>query len=655
MRNHTLLAATGANVVVVSSDSGRTWKEKNVNRNLQITGVAFFTDSDLWVVGYQGKVFHSSDFGNTWLRKPVPSGQTSLSDVFAFDEMNAWICGDSGVVLRSVDGGSNWTRADIAGYPQLKKIWFVSATYGFAAGNNGKLYRSVNGGLTWNQISVGITGQNNLTSMFFLTPALGWIASDQGVVFRTTNSGVSWTKYSPGSTNFPLINSLYFTTPSKGWAAAWNSTIPIKTTDGGVTWSSITSGSGWNWAISPNALAMPDSTHAIVVGRSGFIGRYLVNNPGYSDTICISTENSISELSFPNGEFGISTGGNLENLLSLDSGKTWIRKTNNFVYPHFSIHFQTPAKGWCVGFTNQAFRTLDSGKTWTFMVPAPQLANQQLFKVRFWNETDGLVTGMQGVISKTTDGGVNWNVVHSNGTTYMTSLDLTNDSVATVGGYGGLLKRSTDRGNTWNTLNSGTTANIKKVRFTNPNQGWILLYDGIFRRTTNHGMEWLAYPVPDNALVHDLYAADSLLVILTTKNGQILKTLEGGQSWQLILDDSLRQPFSVHCKDPDHCWYYSGGTVFRQTCEVFTQVKQPEPQHILSDESVQLFPNPSRESIQVKGNPNFRNYEVYNLQGVLLLKGEMTHEIDIRSLKKGLYRVRLQNEKETKTMSLMKD
>jgi photosystem II stability/assembly factor-like uncharacterized protein len=103
----------------------------------------------------------------------------------------------------------------------------------------------------WFQQSSGITSQ--LYSVFFVNQTTGFAAGDSGKVLRTTNAGVNWVVNTVPN-NTVNYRSIYFVNQNTGYIAGrililqpTFIAIPkiIKTTDGGISWTSVLNDSGY--------------------------------------------------------------------------------------------------------------------------------------------------------------------------------------------------------------------------------------------------------------------------------------------------------------------------------------------------------------------------------------------------------------------------
>jgi hypothetical protein len=83
-----------------------------------------------------------------------------------------------------------------------------------------------------------------------------------------------------------------------------------------------------------------------------------------------------------------------------DGGNTWIKQNTPQVLR--SIYFSTSTTGWAVGINGIILKTTDSGINWQKQVSP---TNNHLFSVCFTSPTTGWIVGDYGTILKTNDGG----------------------------------------------------------------------------------------------------------------------------------------------------------------------------------------------------------------------------------------------------------
>ncbi len=171
--------------------------------------------------------------------------------------------------------------------------------------------------------------------------------------------------------------------------------------------------------------------------------------------------------------------------------------------------------------------------------------------------------GVSGGLWKTTDLGFTW----ENMTDHLPNLSVsalaitetdpavifmgTGEGFGNIGGVTGAgIFRSDDKGASW--LQLPATATDEHFRWVNrlavdPSDGYTLVAatnTGIFR-TSDGGLTWAeSYLAPNNIRVQDLRAnpEDFQIQYATVNSTAVLKSVDGGQSWKVVLDDFVTTP-----------------------------------------------------------------------------------------------------------------
>jgi photosystem II stability/assembly factor-like uncharacterized protein len=149
--------------------------------------------------------------------------------------------------MATSDGGASWTR-QYAGTADLDQVDFIDGQHGWAAGG-GSLLRTTDGGASWSALAEPCQGE--LSSVHFVSPALGYAVAAAtsaetaagpspggqdttalgGSLLRTTDGGSTWSPVTsapadPQSACFGNADDGYLGTPARIW----------RTTDGGQRW-----------------------------------------------------------------------------------------------------------------------------------------------------------------------------------------------------------------------------------------------------------------------------------------------------------------------------------------------------------------------------------------------------------------------------------
>lgn len=106
--NGTIWVAASFSTIYSSSDLGKSWQQKAFDEDLIFTTVQFINQQQAVVTGEFGTVMFSSDAGQTWLRaEPIPNEFYPEAAHFS-DLDNGWVVGLNGKVFHTRDRGQSW-------------------------------------------------------------------------------------------------------------------------------------------------------------------------------------------------------------------------------------------------------------------------------------------------------------------------------------------------------------------------------------------------------------------------------------------------------------------------------------------------------------------------------------------------------------------
>jgi photosystem II stability/assembly factor-like uncharacterized protein len=128
-------------------------------------------------------------------------------------------------------------------------VYFVSPDTGWVAMEIGYVSKTTDGGKEW---VTQYTGSNyHPSDLFFLNSSIGWMTTDALQILKTQDGGISWKKVFEGGGYYNALYSVYFVDEQIGWAVGRkfistgtgsDSTVIIKTTNGGTNWNYQTAG-----------------------------------------------------------------------------------------------------------------------------------------------------------------------------------------------------------------------------------------------------------------------------------------------------------------------------------------------------------------------------------------------------------------------------
>jgi len=239
----------------------------------------------VWCTGYDGYApglaynffARTVDGGNTWNNGNVFADTNTyiISNIEGVNDTIAWVSAymkateDRGVLYYTTNGGITWqqgsdsTMFQTPGQSFANVVCFLTPSVGIAMGdpissNGGKheIYRTIDGGATWTlvpgvNIPAPLSGEYGLTNVYTKVdgiPTHMWFGTNKRRIFYTKDAGVTWSVSTlTGAPSSMYVNEIAFTDTLNGLALG--STVSgtvvtyylFKTTDGGVSWTQITS------------------------------------------------------------------------------------------------------------------------------------------------------------------------------------------------------------------------------------------------------------------------------------------------------------------------------------------------------------------------------------------------------------------------------
>ena len=347
--------------IYTTTDGGSSWTRKyigweesgliSVSGNSQGRGLA---------VGFAGAIFITENNGSSW--EQILSGNRyscwsgdDLYSVFCINENVGWavgyrascLGGGGNIVLKTTNGGKIWKTQLIDQHEggRIRSVHFINEYFGWAVGDGtGPFYLTTDGGENW------IEGGSSYSSVFFIDQETGWATDDEynTGIYKSTDSGITWVQKNSISSS-----SVYFIDINTGWAVGEGGSM-LKSTDGGESWLSKTSG----------------------------------------------TTNNLNSIKFYNSNLGMCVGNAGTVLLSTDGGESWIFQNVGTVEALKAVSFANSNTIWIAGSNGTILQTTDLNYNWLSYQGETE---NDLTSICFVNEHTGWVCGMNGTIFKYDD------------------------------------------------------------------------------------------------------------------------------------------------------------------------------------------------------------------------------------------------------------
>lgn len=459
-------------------------------------------------------------------QNPLPQAKNIMSCTYVDDNV-IYAAAQGGVFLKSTNGGGNWSaknfialkngmtyRSDCIYAQDVNTIYILCDLYD---GTNNYPYfvmKSTNAGQSWDStfLSSNVALVVNFDKIKFINQNTGYCYStfaSRGGVSKTTNAGASWFKYTIPNTTAQLY-SLNFINENTGWVSTEPGSYTVyKTINGGANWT------------------------AYNIGRA-FSYPYFINaNTGWLmyDSVYKTTNGGINY--------------------------TGIAAAPGLVYDY---GFFNEGSGWGI-FYGQMYLTSNSGVTWDLIANAT--TNSQLVTAKFINSSTGVAMGEHGIITKTTNGGVNWSKYNDSGIypNFVWDLNMSNENSGWALNYFKTIK-TTNGGNTWVKPDTGRTYN--SIKFFNASTG-IGAGENYFTLTTNGGASYTQYDYPGYSFRKvSMPSANTWFVSgVVSSQAVLLKTTNAGANWVQIIPPQTA--FTDFCFLDENTGYYAAYTSIYKT------------------------------------------------------------------------------------------
>jgi photosystem II stability/assembly factor-like uncharacterized protein len=244
-----------------TTDGGKTWQRQKSGTSVYLFSLAFVDPQHGWAVGDKSILIKTVDGGANWsLHKITSAAQKELSaeeaiasadpvlyDIQFLDLQTGWVVAEFGRIYHTTDGGQTWTEqqqsllgeevVDALDLPTLFGVRFVDSQNGLAAGLDGKIARTTNGGTTWkfDKMKLDYPIVDPLYNPTLFPDGTGWAIGAAGEVVRLDTAGGQWQRTKLGMEVLTWLRGMHWIDQQNGWIVGGLGMI-LHTKDGGRTW-----------------------------------------------------------------------------------------------------------------------------------------------------------------------------------------------------------------------------------------------------------------------------------------------------------------------------------------------------------------------------------------------------------------------------------
>lgn len=230
-----------------------------------------FVDCANGIVAGGSQIAVTTTGGNSWIAKHRPDFANSFYSIngFHYTKLNkCYFAVSNGVVYSSVDqattldplySNSSFQMNDVVGFGTDTVYALGYSQFSVAAASRkSSFFRSTNAGATWQTVDIVSSTATpaftapTLSKMMFPSRTTGYAVGSRNGVYKTTDGGLTWTSINPFPALNEAVNGSAYTSYTGVWALDNNTVFVLgnifttagfkrlyKTTDGGATWTDI--------------------------------------------------------------------------------------------------------------------------------------------------------------------------------------------------------------------------------------------------------------------------------------------------------------------------------------------------------------------------------------------------------------------------------
>jgi len=180
--------------------------------------------------------------------------------------------------------------------------------------------------------------------------------------------------------------------------------------------------------------------------------------------------------------------------------------------------------------------------------------------ISFIDDTTGWIVGNNGLVLKTTNGGINWIQIDFHDTTDYHYVEFYDDKSGWILGERGRIHYTYDGGENWEIQTTLVNTALRSGHFVKPYEGWVVGERKTILHTLNGGYSWniqssMAGETPTGRL-QDVFFINNTMGWIAGENAGLFKTTNGGTDWNSVnlgySETSNVNFYSLFFTDPDN-------------------------------------------------------------------------------------------------------
>jgi photosystem II stability/assembly factor-like uncharacterized protein len=186
---------------------------------------------------------------------------------------------------------------------------------------------------------------------------------------------------------------------------------------------------------------------------------------------------------------------------------------------------------------------------WQLLIPS--CTSNPMVSLYFTNELNGWSVGKYGTITKTTDGGITWEIIEIEYLTDLMDVYFPTESIGYIVGEDGLILKTSNAGVEWIKQDNAFSNNLHRVKFRDTENGWTIGEKGLILHTRNGGVIWNQQISGSQGDLYGIHIFDGQKVWIAGDDSTLLVTENDGLNWQMIETDYYDDDYKLtyHYRD----------------------------------------------------------------------------------------------------------
>ncbi|MDW3651814.1 MAG: YCF48-related protein [Bacteroidia bacterium] len=296
-------------------------------------------------------------------------------------------------------------------------------------------------------------------------------------------------------------------------------------------------------------------------------------------------------------------------------------------------------------FWGMILKTSDGGSTWQLIRESSfdLLPLYQGMDIKFFNESVGIISCLEGKILKTVDGGNNWMEVNtplSGSLANLYEISIVDEQTAWVVGATGAILKTEDQGQSWiqQDILEGREI-LYDVEFSTALDGWIVGNGGLILRTEDGGESWNSvFGIGEESSIYRSIAFSDenqgYICGDIVGDRNVHKTSDGGDNWEAIELDITNPLHLLETNNEEPFILTQNGAIY--TTAQFSSAPLTCPE----EEGIRMYPNPTQDILKLFGQLEGSSFRLIDLKGKICQEGDLTSNVEKISLlpfAKGVY------------------